>query len=126
MVVCERRHVCFGPQVLDRLLWGLQRRRELRVRVRLRGWSASPLLLQPQGMGLRLRDGRFAIFTHQMPHPYLRELLARDELLVLNPYFIASVFAIAAGSVEISAGGRLLPVALLVALIAGWSSAWSP
>jgi hypothetical protein len=61
-----------------------------------------------------------------MPHPHLRELHAGNQLLVLNPYLIMGVFAAGAGALELTAQGRLVPAALLAALIAGWSSAWSP
>jgi hypothetical protein len=47
-------------------------------------------------------------------------------LLVLNPYLIAGVFSATAGTLAMAGEARLVPAALLAALIAGWSSAWSP
>jgi hypothetical protein len=56
----------------------------------------------------------------------MRELHAGNELLVLNPYTISAVFAGSAAALELATGTRLFSAAALAALIAGWSSAWSP
>jgi hypothetical protein len=66
------------------------------------------------------------VVLHQMPHPYLRKLHSGNRVLVVNPYLIGGMFAIGASALELGAEGKLLPVALLAALVAGWSSAWSP
>jgi hypothetical protein len=73
-----------------------------------------------------MRDGRLGVVAHQVPHPALRQLHPGDFVLVLHPYAIAGAFAVGAGAVGVTAGAGLVPVAILAALIAGWSSAWSP
>jgi hypothetical protein len=77
-------------------------------------------------MDVRMRDARVGVLPYQVPYSRLRLLHARTDVLVLHPYAIAGVFVFAAGALELTSATGLLPVALLAALIAGWSSAWSP
>jgi hypothetical protein len=83
-------------------------------------------MLFSQGVLLRVRHAQFGVVADQVSHPALWQLRRGGHLLVLSPYVIGVVFAVGAGVIALVGEPRLMTVTALAALIAGWSSAWSP
>lgn len=152
LLVLQHRRMRVRNPALDRLLWDQLLQHQPRRRLPLHPERQQARLLLPQDV----RRGLWQLgFDHRLPLPPVRQLLRDHAVLlrvmaivlaerdaearagqsravalvstaVIDPFAISAVAVAAVAAAVLLAGASLSALTVAVALLAGWSSAWSP